>query len=105
MEDLFKFGFEERNEANEMVDLIRDETLNVGYEMIIENTYDELVDLGIERPTIIAQKLILYFETTEEYEKCSKLMKFIKRCKKVINNSKKNAQFGENNYEKIFLSQ
>ena len=91
MEDLFKFGFEERNEANEMVDLIRDETLNVGYEMIIENTYDELVDLGIERPTIIAQKLILYFETTEEYEKCSKLIKLIKRTKKFINNSKKNA--------------
>ena len=48
MEDLFKFGFEERNEANEMVDLIRDETLNVGYEMIIENTYDELVILELK---------------------------------------------------------
>ena len=41
MEDLFKYAFNDRNEVDEMVDLIRDETLNVGYEMIIENTYDD----------------------------------------------------------------
>ena len=91
MEDLFKYAFNDRNEVDEMVDLIRDETLNVGYEMIIENTYDDLKSLGMDNPREIAHKLIEYLESTEEYEKCAKLIKFIKRTKKVINNSKKNA--------------
>tara|TARA_R100001509_G_C4881175_1_gene220197 strand:- start:54 stop:329 length:276 start_codon:yes stop_codon:yes gene_type:complete len=91
MEELFKYGFNDRGEVDEMVDLIRDETLNVGFLMIVENTYEDLKSLGIENPRAIAQKLIEYFESTEEYEKCSRLLKFIKKSKKVINNSKKNA--------------
>ena len=88
--EMFNFGLDEYNGANEVLDSIRDEVINVGYEMLMENSYDDLILLGMNNPVAIAKKIMKYFISTEEYEKCSYLKKFID-CyeEKVINNHSK----------------